>query len=76
MDFKANQIVIWDSRFGYEIAEFVTKLETEFYYEILLLTGPRSENSIYVNRSEVYPFTDEKRKEMELRYGHKKQILL
>jgi hypothetical protein len=66
---KKGDKVIWDSGFGYELAEYIGEGVMYYTYNIKLLTGICSGMDISHRCNEVYAYSKEKHDEMKLKYG-------
>lgn len=71
--FIADEQIIWDSHFGYEVGYF--KGEGALYetYAVQLETGVVQDTCCYP-KTEIHKYTDEKISELTAKYGYEKRL--
>lgn len=70
--FKTGDKVIWDSGFGYDLAEFIGEGKRYYTYEIKLLSGCCVGQLISHHINEIIPYTEENYNAMVKEYRYEK----
>ena len=68
---KIDEIIIWDSNFGYDLVQFKGLSPAGYYYAVISLTGNYSLEKMAVDKNQVKKYSDELIDELTIKYGYK-----
>lgn len=70
--FNIDEIVIWDSGWGYDLVKFKGLSSSEYYYQVIDLTGQYANGYMSsLNKNEIKKYSEQLIQQLTDKYGYK-----